>query len=174
MKGWFPRVEGEIVIERPVEAVFDFVADERNEPKYNARMTGARMVSPEPIGVGSRFQAVMTGPGGPAELMIEFTSFERPHCLSSRTHLSNMEIEGRLIFEPIPEGTRMRWVWDLQPRGFLRVLGPVVRRVGDRQERETWTALKRVLEAGPVPVAAGGASASSSSSKKDDRNGHVG
>ena len=32
------RVEGEIVINRPVEEVFDFVADERNEPRYNPRM----------------------------------------------------------------------------------------------------------------------------------------
>lgn len=30
MKGWVPRVEGEIVIERSVEAELDFVADERN------------------------------------------------------------------------------------------------------------------------------------------------
>lgn len=30
------HVEGEIIINRPVEEVFDFVADERNEPHYNA------------------------------------------------------------------------------------------------------------------------------------------
>jgi hypothetical protein len=35
------RVEGEIVINRPVEEVFDFVADERNEPRYNSRIRGA-------------------------------------------------------------------------------------------------------------------------------------
>src|SRR6266700_4799156 len=28
-------VQGDIVINRPVDEVFDFVADERNEPKYN-------------------------------------------------------------------------------------------------------------------------------------------
>jgi hypothetical protein len=32
------RVSGEIRIERPVEEVFDFVADQRNEPIYNPRM----------------------------------------------------------------------------------------------------------------------------------------
>jgi hypothetical protein len=32
------QVEGEIDIHRPVQEVFDFVADERNEPRYNARM----------------------------------------------------------------------------------------------------------------------------------------
>lgn len=151
------RVVGDIVIERPVEVVFDFVADERNEPKYNLRMTRARMESPEPIGVGSRFNAVMAGPGGPAEMTIEFTVFDRPNRLGSKTHLSNMEIEGTLVFEPIREGTRMRWAWDVQPRGFLKVLGPVVRRMGERQEREIWTGLKRVLEARSDRVTGGGA-----------------
>lgn len=32
------RIEGEIVINRPVEEVFDLVADETNEPRYNPRM----------------------------------------------------------------------------------------------------------------------------------------
>ncbi len=39
------RVEGEIVISRPVEEVFNFVADERNEPRYNPRMRGAEQIS---------------------------------------------------------------------------------------------------------------------------------
>jgi hypothetical protein len=30
-----PRIMGDIVIDRPVEDVFHFVADERNEPTYN-------------------------------------------------------------------------------------------------------------------------------------------
>ena len=32
------HIKGQIVIDRPVEEVFDFVADERNEPRYNPRM----------------------------------------------------------------------------------------------------------------------------------------
>ena len=29
------HIAGEIVINRPIDAVFDFVADERNEARYN-------------------------------------------------------------------------------------------------------------------------------------------
>ncbi len=35
------RIAGEIVIDRPVDEVFDFVADERNEPDDNPRMLRA-------------------------------------------------------------------------------------------------------------------------------------
>jgi hypothetical protein len=36
------RIGGELVINRPVEEVFDFVADERNEPRYNRVSGGPR------------------------------------------------------------------------------------------------------------------------------------
>jgi hypothetical protein len=49
------RVEGEITISRPVEEAFDFVADERNEPRYNAHMVRAEQISEGPIGEGTRF-----------------------------------------------------------------------------------------------------------------------
>jgi hypothetical protein len=32
------QIEGEIIIGRPPEVVFDLVADERNEPSFNPRM----------------------------------------------------------------------------------------------------------------------------------------
>jgi hypothetical protein len=57
-----------------------------------------------------------------------------------------MEIRGALSFEPIPEGTRMHWSWTLKPRGLLRLMTPIVARIGGRQERDIWTGLKRALE----------------------------
>jgi hypothetical protein len=59
-----------------------------------------------------------------------------------------MDIGGVLLFEPVAEGTRMKWIWDIEPRGFYRLLGPLVRRMGDRQERAIWTGLKRIVEGG--------------------------
>ena len=47
-------VKGDIVINRPIDEVFDFVADERNEPKYNPQMKLAQMVTQGPIGVGQQ------------------------------------------------------------------------------------------------------------------------
>lgn len=40
----------------------------------------------------------------------------------------------------------MTWLWDLEPRGFYKMLGPLIRRIGERQELRTWSELKTVLE----------------------------
>lgn len=151
-----PRVEGELVIERPVEEVFDFVADERNEPRFNPRMLRAEKISPGPIGLGTRFRAEMRmrGRGRPVVMTVEFTAFARPRRLASSTHMATMDIVGALTFDPVPKGTRMRWEWDLKPRGLVRLLSPVIALMGRRQEQAIWSNLKWLLEAGDtVPVA---------------------
>ncbi len=139
-------IEGEIVIRRPVEEVFDVVADERNEPRYNPRLLWVEKISSGPIGRGTRFRAATKTMGRPVEMTIEFTEYERPRRLGSSTHLPTMEIQGTLTFDPVPEGTRMRWSWELQPQGVLRPLAPLITHMGRRQEEAIWAGLKRFLE----------------------------
>jgi hypothetical protein len=78
------RVEGDIMISRPVEEVFDFVADERNEPRYSPRMVHAEQLSAGPIGAGTRFRAELKARWGRSMPMtVEFIEFERPRRLTS-------------------------------------------------------------------------------------------
>jgi Polyketide cyclase / dehydrase and lipid transport len=150
------HIGGEILIGRPIEEVFDFVADERNEPRYNPRMLHAETISPGPIGAGTRFRAKMSVRRRPVEMTTEFTVYERPRRLALTTHLSAMEIHGSLTFDPVPEGTRMRWQWDLEPRGPLRLLRPLIVRMGQCQEQAIWSELKKVLETSEDVNRAGG------------------
>lgn len=140
------RVEGEIIISRPVEEVFDFVADERNEPRYNRHMIRAQQISEGPIGLGTRFETELQTMGRVMPMVVEFTAFERPRRLASVTRSSMMETQGALTFEPVPGGTRMRWSWDVRPRGAMKLMTPFVGAVGRRKENGIWTALKRLLE----------------------------
>jgi hypothetical protein len=150
------RIDGEIIINRPVDAVFDVLADERNEPRYNPRMLRVEKLSPGPIGLGTRFRAAMRTRPRPTKMTTEFTGYERPRRLASWTHLSTMDIRGALTFDPVPEGTRMRWSWVVEPRGVFKLLSPVVARTGRRQERAIWANLKRVLEAQQAPFSPAG------------------
>jgi len=140
------KIEGSTVIARPVEDVFDFVADERNEPKYNPRMTKAEKVTTGPIAEGTRWSATVTARGRPIDMQIEVTEYARPHSLGSTTSMSTAQIQGRVTFEPDLAGTRLHWSWDLRPKGMLKLMGPAISRIGRRQEAQTWAGLKRYLE----------------------------
>jgi Polyketide cyclase / dehydrase and lipid transport len=140
------KIAGEIVISRPAEAVFDFVADQRNEPRYNPRMIRADKVSDGPVGTGTVFRSAAKSTGRPAEMRIELTCYDRPGRLTSRTTTRQADIDGTLTFDPVPGGTRMRWSWIVRPRGAARVLTPVITWIGRRQEQAIWTRMKRYLE----------------------------
>jgi hypothetical protein len=148
------RVSGEILIERPIEEVFDFVADQRNEPIYNPRMLQSEKITDGPIGVGTRFRATARSGRRTVEMLIEVTGFQRPGRLGSRTTMPSVDVDGGLTFEPAAGATRMSWSWEVSPSGPLRLLGPLVARLGRHQERAIWTGLKAYLEeSGTAPAA---------------------
>lgn len=141
------QIEGEIVIDRPIDEVFDFVADELNEPSFNRQMTSVEQLTEGDIGLGTQFKAEVISGGRPLSMVIEFTTFERPVRLGSRSTMSGVVILGQLTFEAVGDATRMRWAWDTRPSGALRLLTPLIVFMGRRQERDIWTNLKRYLEA---------------------------
>lgn len=140
------RIKGDIAIDRAVEDVFDYVADERNEPTYNAQMRRVEKLSEGPVGVGTRYRAEVASGGRPVSMVIEFTEYERPRRLASMTTMSSMDIAYTLTFEPVREGTRMRWWGEIEPHGMLKLMGPLVAWMGRRQELRIWTSLKGLLE----------------------------
>ena len=140
------RIEGEIVIDRPAAEVFDFVVDERNEPSYNPRIVAVEKLSPGPVGRGTRFRAEAGARGRTVGMAIEITAYERPRRFASSVRMAAAHIQGGLTFDPLAGGTRMRWAWEVRPRGWYRLLTPIIARSGRRQERATWAGLKQFLE----------------------------
>jgi uncharacterized protein YndB with AHSA1/START domain len=140
-------IEGEIYIDCPPEVVFDVVADERNEPRYNPRMTAVSLLSDPPIGPGSRFAATMKSRARTVTMESEFTDLERPTRLGSVSTVGAMRTVGALTFEPRASGTLMSWFWNVELRGVAKLAAPVASWMGRRQERAIWTGLKTMLEA---------------------------
>ena len=96
------RVVGEIVIYRPVVEVFDFVADERNEPRYKPRLRDVEQISEGSIGSGTRFRTELETMDRTMPMIVEFGGYERPRRLASVTRSSMMGTEGALTFESVP------------------------------------------------------------------------
>jgi carbon monoxide dehydrogenase subunit G len=141
------RIEGEFLIGQPVDVVFDYVADQSNEPQYNPQMVRAEKITVGPVGRGTRFRSAVASRGRPAEMLIECTGYDRPKLFATATTMAQAEISYTLRFEPVAAGTRMRWSGQVRPKGALRLLGPLIAWMGIRQEQRIWASLKEHLEA---------------------------
>ena len=141
------KIKGEIVIGRPVDVVFDYVADQTNEPHYNPQMVRAEKITAGPIGKGTQFRSAVASRGRTAEMVIEYTRYEPPTLLTSTTTMQQLNISYTLTFEPDAAGTRMRWSGEVRPKGAYRLLVPVITSMGIRQEQRIWSNLKKHLEA---------------------------
>ena len=147
------QIEGEILIDQPVDVVFDYVADQSNEPHYNPHMVRAEKITPGPVGKGTQFRSAVASMGRTAEMLIEYTGYDRPTLLASTITMAQADFSYLLMFEPAGAGTRMRWAGQVRPKGAFRLLGPVISWLGTRQERRIWASLKQHLEAAPQPSA---------------------
>jgi hypothetical protein len=58
-------IDGEIVIDRPVDVAFDYVADQSNEPQYNPQMVRAEKITTGPVGSGTKFRSAVASRAGP-------------------------------------------------------------------------------------------------------------
>ncbi len=142
------RIDGEVTIAAPVERVFDMVADERNEPRYNPRIVRAEKISDGDVGLGSRFLAEPRGMGARGVMTVELVEYDRPARLATSIRSSYMDVDGTLTFERVDGGTRLRWSWDMRLRGAMRLAAPVLGLVGPRWEHRNWVGLKQLLEDG--------------------------
>jgi uncharacterized protein YndB with AHSA1/START domain len=142
------HIAGEVLIAAPVGEVFDMVADERNEPRYNPRIVRAQKVSEGPLGRGARFVAQPKSMGTKGQMTLEVLEYDRPHRLHNVVRSSYMQVEGTLTFEEVEGGTRLRWDWDMGLVEPMRVLSPVLAVIGPGWERRNWVGLKHYMESG--------------------------
>jgi Family of unknown function (DUF6544)/Polyketide cyclase / dehydrase and lipid transport len=139
-------IEGEIVIGRPADVVFDYVTDQSNEPQYNPYMLRAEKVTPGPVKAGTEFRSAVSRMGRTADMVSTCTGYDRPRLLATTTTMKQADFDYTLAFEPIAEGTRMRWSGDVQLKGAFRLHRPLIIWIGRRQEQRIWENLKDLLE----------------------------
>src|SRR5437879_11430924 len=81
------RIESSTVIERPVEDVFRFQADDhyRNHPRWDPEVLSLKPIGDGPPGLGSRFELTRRMMGRRQTDVFEIVEWERPHRLAIET-----------------------------------------------------------------------------------------
>jgi uncharacterized protein YndB with AHSA1/START domain len=123
--------ENVVVISRPIEDVFGFLADFENVPKWNYAIVETRKVSEGAVGVGTIYRQVRSVPRR-SEERFEVTAFEAPRYLEIQGQLGPFRSRLSYALDVVPEGTRVMNAVELELRGPGRLVGRVaVPRVRD-------------------------------------------
>lgn len=131
-------------VARPAEDVFDFLADLRNESRWNPRVVEITQSTPGPIRSGTRFHGKYRGIGALETVLVEC---DRPSRIAFRSEGQRVEIEGAFALTRTASGTDVALDADLRPKGLLAKLAPLMAPVFRRQNAAAAQRLKAALEA---------------------------
>ena len=147
-------VTSSVVIARPVGEVFAFVADMRNNLRWQAE-SGLQRVTVEPdgpVGVGARITEVWRFMGQETTSVSEITEYEPGRSLTRRTLSAGAPIkEGVMTVEPAAEGgARYSTSVVIQASGLFTIAEPLLAGAMKKSFEENALKLKALLESQPA------------------------
>ena len=136
-------VVAEVDISRPPEQIFDYCSDPGREPEWNPMMKTSKKITDGPVGVGSRYATeFVKGP----PMVMECTGYQRPSAWSLVGRSSALTAGGGGRVLPAAGGSHLIMRMELEPRGFLRLAAPLLRRRMRPMLERDLANIKSVLE----------------------------
>ena len=138
-------VQTSVVINRPLEACFAYLADLANDLEWRREWIEAEKTTDGPHGVGARYRLTGAMLGRRIATVYEAIAYE-PNRLAAWTAVSGpLPLTFSRAFEGVEGGTRitMRYEGD---QSLLRLAGPLVAAIGRRQLEGDFPKLKQRLE----------------------------
>jgi uncharacterized membrane protein len=139
-----PSASNEVVIGRPRDDVFAFLADPENDPQWRTGVLDLKHVSGS--GVGSRYAQGVKGPRGRRiSADIELTELTPGRSIAFRTLTGPVRPRGRYLLSAAEQGTRVRFELDADVRGLKRLIAPMVQKTMNHEVGQL-DRLKRIIE----------------------------
>jgi uncharacterized protein YndB with AHSA1/START domain len=146
------RMQSSVVINRPVEEVFAFVAAMENDAQWRLGIAEMDVTTPPPFAVGSETREVLRFLGRTYVTTARCTAYEPHRRVAFRSLTWPQPVAGWRLVEPATGGTRVTHALEAEPVGWLgRLILPLQVAIMRRQMRRESQRLKALLEAGPAP-----------------------
>lgn len=126
-----PPIRSLIVIDAPIERVWAELADVEGQPRWMHEMKSVRLLTPPPVGVGTRGEATVRIFGISVTDPVEVTEFQPPQRFAIR-HEGSFTGGGLITLEPGADGSTTIVRWDetliapVLPRFAGRLQAPVL------------------------------------------------
>jgi carbon monoxide dehydrogenase subunit G len=137
--------ENTVIIQRPVEDVFAFLADFENVPKWNYAIIETRKVSPGPVRVGTTYRQTRSVPRR-SEEGFEVTVFEPARRLEVQGQIGPFKARISYLLAPAGSGTRLTNAVELGSSGLLAAVAPLATSRVKRAVAANLDTLRRLLE----------------------------
>jgi uncharacterized protein YndB with AHSA1/START domain len=139
------RLEHSLVVERPVDEVFAFLADPQNLPRWQSDVLAVRAEAGA-RGVGARHIEVRRFMGRKIEQTLEVTAYEPGRRLDLAVVQGPLSLRVGHTLAPDGEGTRIEVVGEGELGPLFWLAEPLVLGALRQQSRTDFARLKRVLE----------------------------
>jgi uncharacterized membrane protein len=139
------HAEGKIIIDRPIQLVFDFILDGANNPLWRASVMDIKPLSEKPYGVGSAFKQGLKGPGGRIDGDYQITECQPNQVIKFQVTAGPARPTGSYTFESDGKTTTLTFILDFQPNGLAKLMNPMIQS-SMQSEVATLSALKTYLE----------------------------
>lgn len=142
------HLDMEIMIDRPVEQVFDLWSDKERSSDWAAPVEEVRKLTDGPVRVGTKFLEIARIPGGHVEDTIEITGYEPGRVLDG-TWSGGMVGHWKSRFYERDGKTLFQLHVDVTPGGFMGKLEPIIGGLVRRAMRKDIETFKRTVEGEP-------------------------
>jgi len=144
------RFEATVVIDRPIEAVFAFLADGENDPKFSPRVQEIEKATDGPPGVGTVYKSTVKDAGMTTQREFELTEFVPPSTIRWAERSKNIVTarEGGYDLAPAGDGaTRLVVFNELEGHGFGKLIAPLALRAARKDADAFANRIKTAVEA---------------------------
>ncbi len=141
------KVERTLIINQPIEKVFAYVTNPRNNPKWQPDIVELRISPDEPTRVGTRVTDVRSLLGRKLELTTEVTEFEPNKLMRVKSTSGPIPLRGYITFESIDGGTRVNFLAEAEPTGFFKLAERMFSSTWKKGVEDSLNKLKELLEA---------------------------
>jgi uncharacterized protein YndB with AHSA1/START domain len=143
------RFDATVVIDRPIEEVFAFLADGGNDRKFSARILDIARTTDGPPGVGTVYASTVKDAGVKTKREFELTEFDPPTRIRWREISKNLVTapEGGYDLAPAGDGTRVTIFNVLEGHGIGKLIAPLALRSARKGADDFGSAIKAAVEA---------------------------
>jgi uncharacterized membrane protein len=139
------NVQHSVVINRPVEEVFDFVSNVENIVRWQTGALECSPISQGPSVVGAKSRYVREVLGNRVEAITEVTEYDPNRKIGFKTDVP-LPIEGSYSFEIVEGGARFTFALQAEPTGMFKLAEGMITRTVQKQIEDDCNKLKDVLE----------------------------